>query len=121
MKKMNSIGLSVATAMFLGMTGCSKSNDSDTSNLNTKPVNDVTPAVDDNNTTKALAPINTVNGKAVDGYLRYSIVCLDLNQDSFCQPTEPFALTDINGSFTLNIRLLAKLNISTIHTSIKIN
>lgn len=45
----------------------------------------------------------TVTGKAVDGYLRYSTVCLDLSKDGYCQNTEPMTLTEEDGSFTLTV------------------
>ena len=45
----------------------------------------------------------SINGKAVDGYLQYATVCLDLNQDGYCQNTEPTTQTDTNGKFKLNI------------------
>ncbi len=44
-----------------------------------------------------------INGKAIDGYLRYATVCLDLDGDSYCQPNEPFTLTDKDGSFKLDV------------------
>jgi hypothetical protein len=54
----------------------------------------------------ATSPTNldtTVSGKAVDGYLRYSTVCLDLSKDGYCQNTEPMTLTEEDGSFTLTV------------------
>jgi hypothetical protein len=48
--------------------------------------------------------IKKVQGKAIDGYLKESTVCLDLNKDGACQSTlEPTSTTDKNGGFTLNI------------------
>jgi len=42
------------------------------------------------------------SGKAVDGYLVYATVCLDLTKDGYCQiGTEPVASTDTEGAFTL--------------------
>lgn len=47
---------------------------------------------------------NKISGKAVDGYLVNSIVCLDLNLDNFCQvATEPTANTDNNGGYELTL------------------
>jgi len=45
----------------------------------------------------------SITGKAVDGYLQFATVCLDLNQDGYCQSTEPMSATDKDGSFTLDI------------------
>ncbi len=54
--------------------------------------------------TGAKTPTNlSINGKAVDGYLQYATVCLDINQDGYCQATEPMSSTNKDGSFTLNI------------------
>jgi hypothetical protein len=47
--------------------------------------------------------VDTISGLSVDGYLKFSTVCLDLNLDGFCAPTEPFTLTDENGAFTLSV------------------
>jgi uncharacterized FlaG/YvyC family protein/predicted lipoprotein with Yx(FWY)xxD motif len=45
-----------------------------------------------------------ITGKAVDGYLNQSIVCLDLSLDGYCQiASEPTANTDVNGSYTLTL------------------
>ena len=46
----------------------------------------------------------TLSGRAIDGYLQGSTVCLDLNRDGECSPdTEPTSLTDNEGLFDLNI------------------
>jgi hypothetical protein len=45
----------------------------------------------------------SIDGKAIDGYLQYATVCLDLNQDGYCQNSEPNTQTDANGKFKLNI------------------
>ncbi len=44
-----------------------------------------------------------ISGKAVDGYLQYATVCLDISNDGYCQQEEPKAQTTKDGSFTLNI------------------
>lgn len=52
------------------------------------------------------APTNldtTIDGKAVDGYLRYSTVCLDISGDGYCQSIEPMAQTEEDGSFKLTV------------------
>ena len=47
---------------------------------------------------------STITGSAIDGYLVYSTVCLDLNKNGSCQPSEePSTSTDVNGSFSLTI------------------
>ncbi len=75
--------LSLAAALILGMTGCS---DTSTDTLTDPNVSSV------------------VSGKAIDGYLIYSTVCLDLSNDGYCQiGEEPVTSTDINGSFTLTV------------------
>ncbi|MEA2027969.1 MAG: hypothetical protein U9N49_03215, partial [Campylobacterota bacterium] len=45
-----------------------------------------------------------ISGKAVDGYLRFSTLCLDLNDDGLCQvESEPTTSTNANGSYALTI------------------
>ena len=55
----------------------------------------------DNNTGQTQSA--KIDGKAVDGYLQYATVCLDISQDGYCQNTEPNTQTDANGAFTLNV------------------
>lgn len=74
--------LSVLAAMILGISGCSD-----------KP----------SATSKNIEQTTTIAGSVVDGYLRYSTVCLDLNNDNFCQVTEPFTITAKDGSYTLTL------------------
>ncbi len=50
----------------------------------------------------------TINGKAVDGYLQYATVCLDLNGDGYCQEIEPSTQTKVDGSFELQIKAQIK-------------
>jgi len=78
--------MSIATAIVLGLTGCGGGSGDSTTD----------PTVE--------AKSTTITGKAVDGYLIYATVCLDLNRDGYCQlDKEPATSTDINGSFTLTI------------------
>lgn len=81
---------SIASALLLGgfVVGCGSSD-------STAPVGSGDSGGDVTQT--------SIDGKAVDGYLRYSTVCLDLSQDGFCQPSEPNTLTDADGSFTLTL------------------
>jgi len=81
---LKSITVSVALSAFL--TGCGSSATTDENNAN-------------NNSAQPV----TVSGKAVDGYLQYATVCLDMNQDGYCQATEPSTQTDEGGKFTLAI------------------
>jgi len=60
-----------------------------------------TAAVDANNNTLQQT---SISGKAIDGYLKDAVVCLDLNDDGYCQAsTEPMTTTLDDGSFQLNI------------------
>lgn len=46
----------------------------------------------------------SISGKAIDGYLQNAVVCLDLNDDGYCQAkSEPLTTTLADGSFKLNI------------------
>jgi hypothetical protein len=45
-----------------------------------------------------------ISGYAVDGYLKFATVCLDINKDGYCQDIEPMTSTKENGSFTLDIK-----------------
>jgi hypothetical protein len=48
---------------------------------------------------------STVSGSAVDGYLKNSTVCLDLNLNGICDvATEPTTLTGENGAYSLTIK-----------------
>lgn len=48
----------------------------------------------------------TISGKIIDGYLQYSMVCLDINQDNNCQTDiEPNSISQKDGSFDLLISL----------------
>lgn len=45
----------------------------------------------------------SISGKAVDGYLRYATVCLDLSKDGYCQAGEPYAITGDDGEFEITL------------------
>jgi hypothetical protein len=77
-------GIAVSVALSAFLTGCGSSGT--TTNDNSDNNNNI-----------------SINGKAVDGYLQYATVCLDLNQDGYCQNSEPNTQTDDNGKFQLNI------------------
>ncbi len=81
--KRNSVLKSIAVSVALStvLAGCGSSSSTDDNSL------------------KA----TTISGKAVDGYLQYSTVCLDISGDGYCQSTEPMTTTDKDGSFKLDI------------------
>ena len=86
---LKSITVSVALSAFL--SGCgSTANTTNTGN-------------DRNNNNDNTLKTSSISGKAVDGYLQFATVCLDMNQDGYCQATEPNTQTDENGSFSLDI------------------
>lgn len=92
--------LSLATAVALGVTGCGSSSSSTNNNANQL-----------NGESEPTASVTI--GKAVDGYLIYSTVCLDLNKDGYCQlDSEPATSTDVNGSFELNITVAHKQHLN---------
>lgn len=43
----------------------------------------------------------TVTGTVVDGLIKQATVCLDINKNGLCDSTEPTAITDSNGAFSL--------------------
>ncbi len=88
--KRNSIltGIAVSVVLSAFLTGCGSSGAANTGSK-----------TDDTNKLST----TTVNGKAVDGYLQYATVCLDLSKDGYCQDTEPSTQTDDNGAFTLKL------------------
>ncbi len=91
--KRNSLlkGLTLSVALSAFLTGCGGGSvtvgDDNTNN-------------DNNDNTVATT---TISGNAVDGYLQYATVCLDLSQDGYCQASEPNTQTDENGKFSLQI------------------
>jgi len=78
--------LSLTAAMLLS-TGCGGGSDSGEISTNDA----------------AAAPM-TISGKAVDGYLRYATVCLDLDGNGYCQiGYEPAASTRVDGTYELTV------------------
>ncbi len=92
--KRNSLykGLFISVALSAVLTGCGST--SATTDTNTQTQND---------TKKGTIQSKSIKGKAIDGYLQYATVCLDINQDGYCQSTEPMSTTEVDGSFTLEI------------------
>jgi len=96
MHKQKTISIVVSTLLLsLSLTGCGGGSSANTA---------------DNTNDGTIIPQDNISGSAVDGYLRYSTVCLDLNDDGFCQPNEPYAITDENGSFSLPLTASQKAN-----------
>ncbi len=55
-------------------------------------------------TDPVVTEVNSIGGKAIDGYLVYATVCLDLSNDGYCQiGDEPATSTDENGTFSLTL------------------
>ena len=77
-------GLVISVALSAVLTGCGS----------------IDSAIDD---IKNEIKTASIEGKAVDGYLQYATVCLDLNQDGYCQSSEPSTQTDENGKFALEV------------------
>ena len=89
--KRNSVlkGIAVSVALSAFLTGCGSSS-----------------ATTDNgqsNTDDPTQKTTSIDGKAIDGYLQYATVCLDLSSDGYCQPSEPSTQTDASGAFTLKL------------------
>ena len=82
---LKSILVSVALSAVLAGCGSSSNSSDDTSN-----------------DTKVKS--TKISGYAVDGYLKFATVCLDINKDGYCQDIEPMTSTKENGSFTLEIK-----------------
>lgn len=98
------IVMSLATAMLLGMSGCGGGGGSSTPATENPGGNTENPGgTTENPTTSGIKKVDTISGKAVDGYLQYSTVCLDLSGDKFCQSSEPIGQTGEDGSFKLTI------------------
>ncbi len=81
----------ISSALSIALIGCGSST-APTTNAGS------TDTGSKNNTAQS-----TIDGKAVDGYLQFATVCLDINQDGYCQNTEPNTQTDKNGTFALKI------------------
>ncbi len=90
--KRNSIVKSIALSVTLSvvLAGCGGSSASNDDVVKKKIVKDDISSI-------------TINGKAIDGYLQYATVCLDLSQDGYCQESEPTTQTTEDGSFNLEI------------------
>ena len=73
------LGISLAVATVLSMSGCGGSSSNDNITNNT-----------------------TVSGKVADGYLDKAKVCLDKNENGKCDTDEPNTLS-VDGSYNLNI------------------
>ena len=88
--KRNSLikGIAVSVALSAILAGCGSG----------------TTASGDNDKKSDEVQATTISGKAVDGYLQYATVCLDLSQDGYCQEGEPTTQTSDNGSFELQIQ-----------------
>ncbi len=89
--KRNSLlkGLTLSVALSAFLTGCGGGS--------------VTAGDDNTNNNDNTVATTTISGNAVDGYLQYATVCLDLSQDGYCQANEPNTQTDETGKFTLQI------------------
>jgi hypothetical protein len=88
---LKSVVISTAVSMFL--IGCSAVDDLK-SDLEKKYGDDIDKIVEQ----------LSIKGKVIDGYLKDAVVCLDLNQDGYCQSdSEPMSTTLSDGSFKLNI------------------
>ena len=86
-------GIAVSVALSAWLTGCGSSG---TTANNTSDTTDQTNI--------------SIDGKAIDGYLQYATVCLDLSHDGYCQNSEPNTQTDADGKFKLNITAEAQAN-----------
>ncbi len=89
MQLKKSIVLSMATSVLLVMSGCSSDSRTDENGDTGSGTGDT------------IKPI-TIGGKAIDGYLRFSTVCLDLDNNGYCQiGDEPAASTKSDGSYEM--------------------
>ncbi|MCH9813900.1 MAG: hypothetical protein K0U47_08165 [Epsilonproteobacteria bacterium] len=88
--KRNSLltGVVLSTALSAVLTGCGSTS---------ATVDDIT-----NDITEEIKQAS-ISGKAIDGYLQFATVCLDIDADGYCQQTEPHSQTAADGSFTLTI------------------
>ncbi len=87
--KRNSVlkGIAVSVALSAFLTGCGSSS----------------ATTDNGSTNNDPTQTTSIDGKAIDGYLQYATVCLDLSNDGYCQPSEPSTQTDASGAFTLKL------------------
>ncbi len=82
--------ISIATAIVLSMTGCGGGGGS--------------------STTTGGTTATTVNGTVSDGYISGAMVCYDMNGNNKCDNHEPSTVTDVNGSYELNVSAADKEN-----------
>ncbi|EDM23640.1 hypothetical protein [Caminibacter mediatlanticus] len=85
LSKIASFILAGTIAIF--SVGCGTNNDATTSTTNT---------------TTSTPNTTTVSGTVIDGPIYNAKVCVDYNFNSKCDDDEPSAITDINGSYSLN-------------------
>jgi hypothetical protein len=89
--------ISIALGLAL-LTGCSSSKDDE------KKIGETIGVVEDINKGIPNVSVKEISGKAIDGYLVYATVCLDLNLDNYCQiGEEPATSTDEEGSYKLEL------------------
>ena len=74
----------ILIAFFTLLSGCSGGGGS--GNVNTK--------------TTSTGP--TINGRVADGYIRNATVCLDINRNTVCDPSEPSTLSEAGGHYQLS-------------------
>ena len=102
-KVLNKVVLSLGTAVILGLTGCSSSSDGGNSNNGGNAGSAVTST--------------TTSGTASDGYIKEAVVCLDMNLNNKCDNNvtykEPFTVTDVNGSYSLEVSAADKAKAAT--------
>lgn len=86
--------LSLGTVLLLSMVGCSENTTDSSSEIGTE-----------NGTGGSDTSIisSTISGKAIDGYLSGSRVCLDVIADNNCTRGEPQTTTNAKGEFSLTI------------------
>lgn len=94
--------LSLVTLLY----GCGPDSD-DSSNPAKNPVN--TPSLPEPTTitdafgNEYTGQTKVLTGKAIDGYLKGALVCLDINANGLCDSTDPDDLTDSEGNYSLDV------------------
>lgn len=95
--------LSLSAFVVLTTAGCGSS---DSSTTDKKQDNKLVDGGQENtivDSSKDKKPV-IISGKAVDGYLRFATVCLDLDNNGYCQiGAEPASSTREDGSYELNV------------------
>lgn len=61
------------------------------------------------------ASIASLSGTVVDGYIEGATVCLDLNSNQACDVSEPSAITNASGAYTLNTASLTVAQVRAAH------